>query len=285
MKKFLFIIAVVSMLFACKNETPEASLADLDRLATLENQVNQLQMDNQLKDSMLNEAIGFFNEIQRNLASIGLKESELKSKNSNPEIAGNEKEQILEQINYINFLRTENGKKIQLLQNQLKESKLKSNQLQEMLSQLTEQIRQKDEQIESLQQELALRDQEYSKLFDQYQAKSYQNEELITQLNTVYYVYGSSKELKENQVISESKGFIGMGKKAILKTGFNESYFTETSIDKSKSISISGKSIKLITDHPADAFQIVSENGREKLKITNPKLFWKVSKYLVVIID
>jgi chromosome segregation ATPase len=234
---------------------------------------------------MLNESIQFFNDIQRNLASIGLKQSEIQSATSNPEIDPNSKQKVLEQIEYINFLRTENNKKMQALQNQLKDSNLKTNQMQEMLSRLTEQLKEKDAQIESLQAELNQRDVEYANLFDKYQQQVYQNEELSTQLNTVYYVYGTLKELKENQVITENKGFIGMGKKAVLKNGFNEGYFTETSISKSKTLSIQGKTIKFITDHPEASYQIVSSNGQEKLKITNAELFWKVSKYLVVVVN
>lgn len=284
--KQIILISILSLgLFACKSEATKSSTQDLDRLATLENEVNQLRLDNQMKDSMLNESIQYFNDIQRNLASIGLKQVEIQSATSNPEIDPNVKQQVLEQIEYINFLRTENSKKIQQLQIQLKESSLKTNQLQEMLSRLTEQLKEKDAQIEALQAELTQRDIEYSNLFDKYQQQVYQNEELLDQLNTVYYVYGTMKELKDNQVISENKGFIGMGKKAVLKNGFNESYFTQTSISASKSLSIQGKSIKFITDHPQDSYQIITSNGVEKLKISNPSLFWKVSKYLVIIVQ
>lgn len=285
MKQIILLSFVGFLVYACKNEGPTSSSSDLDRLATLENEVNQLKLDNQLKDSMLNESIQFFNDIQRNLASIGLKQSEIQHATENPEIDPNSKQKVLEQIEYINFLRTENNKKMQALQSQLKDSNLKTNQMQEMLSRLTEQLKEKDAQIESLQAELIQRDIEYSNLFDKYQQQVYQNEELSTQLNTVYYVYGTLKELKENQVITESKGFVGMGKKAVLKNGFNESYFTETSISKSKSLSIQGKTIKFITDHPEDSYQITSSNGQEKLKITNAELFWKVSKYLVVVVN
>lgn len=285
MKQIILISLLSFGFYACKSDTTKTSTQDLERLATLENEVNQLRLDNQLKDSMLNESIQYFNDIQRNLASIGLKQAEIQNATANPEIDPNSKQKVLEQIEYINFLRTENSKKIQLLQIQLKESSLKTNQLQEMLTRLTEQLKEKDAQIESLQVELTQRDIEYSNLFDKYQQQVYQNEELLDQLNTVYYVYGTLKELKENQVVTENKGFIGMGKKAVLKNGFNESYFTETTISKSKSLSIQGKTIKFITDHPEDSYQIIVTNGQEKLKITNPSLFWKVSKYLVIVVQ
>lgn len=285
MKQIILISLLSFGFYACKSDTTKTSTQDLERLATLENEVNQLRLDNQLKDSMLNESIQYFNDIQRNLASIGLKQAEIQNATANPEIDPNSKQKVLEQIEYINFLRTENSKKIQLLQIQLKESSLKTNQLQEMLTRLTEQLKEKDAQIESLQAELTQRDIEYSNLFDKYQQQVYQNEELLDQLNTVYYVYGTLKELKENQVVTENKGFIGMGKKAVLKNGFNENYFTETTIGKSKSLSIQGKTIKFITDHPEDSYQIIVTNGQEKLKITNPSLFWKVSKYLVIVVQ
>lgn len=273
------------LLAGCKGETGDTNTADLEQIATLQSEVEQLKLDNQLKDSMLNESILYFNEIQRNLAAIQLKEDEIRVRAKHAEKDNNEKLYVLHQIQYINFLREENGKKLAALQTQLKNSSLKISQMQEMVTRLSEQLAEKEQHIQALQAELAVRDREYALLFDEYQEQWYQNEQLMEQIQTVYYAVGSLKELITNQVVVQSKGLLGMGRMAKLKDGFNESYFTKTSVQETARIAVAGKRLSLVTDHPSTAYRIVEEGGVQKLKITNPDAFWKVSKFLVVLVD
>jgi DNA repair exonuclease SbcCD ATPase subunit len=282
---FAFSILILTSCVEEKNNSVDTDLSDLENIADLKNQINQLKLDSELKDSILNESISFFNEIQRNLAAIGLKKDEIRVQSSNQEVNSFDKNLILEEINYINFLRTENSKKVHILQEKLQSSNLKTNQLQEMLGRLTEEIQRKDSEIEMLQKELEQKDQEYSKLFDAYLEQVTQKEEIQTIMNTVYYAYGTSKELKENHVITESKGFIGMGKKAVLKENFNENYFTAIQIKNKKEFVLEGKNPKIITDHPIHSFQLLPNGNKTILKILDVNQFWKVSKYLVVVVE
>lgn len=280
-------VLVVSILpfSSCKNDSGNVDTSDMEKVANLQSEIEQLKLDNQLKDSMLNESILFFNEIQRNLASIQLKEDEIRVHAKHAEKDNNEKLYVLQQIQYINFLREENGKKLASLQSQLKNSSLKISQMQEMVTRLSEQLSQKEQQIQALQAELAVKDREYALLFDEYQEQWYQNEQLMEEIQTVYYAVGSMKELISNQVITQSKGLIGMGRKAKLKDGFNESYFTKTNVIESSKVSASGKNITLITDHPSNSYRIYEQDGKKNLQITNPESFWKVSKFLVVLVE
>lgn len=285
MRTLLFIFSASFLLVACTTNNSENTSENLEQLARLENKVLQLELDNEMKDSMLNESISFFNEIQRNLATIQLKEDEIRDLTRNPEKPDDSKAKILQEIQYINYLRTENTRKINLLQNQLQNTNLKNKQFVEMISRLEIQLKDKEQEIEALQIELQKSDIEYAKMFDRYQEEVLKNENLRTELNTVYFALGSLKELTKNGVITQIKGFAGLGKKVVLKEDFNENYFSKSSIQESVNLPLSGKNIRLISDHPSFSYKIEKKGETEYLKITNSDAFWKVSNYLVLLID
>jgi hypothetical protein len=84
-----------------------------------------------------------------------------------------------------------------------------------MVNRLADQVQsQEDLIITSLQTELADMDREYSKLFDAYMEQSQLALETMKELNKVFYVYGTLDELKQNNVVVQEGGFIGIGKKA-----------------------------------------------------------------------
>jgi UDP-2,3-diacylglucosamine pyrophosphatase LpxH len=191
----------------------------------------------------------------------------------------------MEQIRHINFLREENAKKVIQLSKKLKESGLKIKELNNMIEDLLSNIRARDEQIGMLQDELTSLDKAYSKLFDAYQEKAELVEELTEEINTVYYSYGTEDELVKNQVIERKNGFIGLGKKIKLMDNFNDKYFAKIDLREEKEIFIEGKNPRFITDHPSSSFKLVPVGKNTKIIIMNPNDFWKVSNYLVVVVE
>lgn len=283
MRFFILTLLTLSMLVACtseptgKVETPQTT--DTDK------RIAQLERENALKDSLINESLEFFSEIQSNLESIELKKDEIRIISSNPEITPDDKKWILEQIRHINFLREENAKKVNQLNKQLKQNGIKIKELENMIQTLIQNIQTKDEQISVLQGELGSLDKAYSKLFDAYQEKAELVEDLTEELNTAYYSYGTETELVKNQVIERKNGFIGIGKKINLLDNFNEKYFAKIDLTEEKEIFIEGSDLKFITDHPSTSYSLVAIGKNTKIKISNPREFWKVSRYLVVIVD
>jgi len=53
---------------------------------------------------------------------------------------------------------------------------------------------------------------------------------------------------------------------------------------KNTEIAIVGNKIKLATDHPSSSYTIEGEGDSKKIVINDPTAFWKVSKYLVVVV-
>lgn len=280
--KHIIAIALVGFLFSCKDDAANTDLPPTGEksieMVQLENQVAQLKLENANKDSVINESLEFFNEIQDNLAKISLKNNEIQILSENPEITIDNREWILQEINNINHLREQNARKVKSLQGKLKNSNLKIASLEETVKKLVLQIKAKDEQIESLQNTLGDLDVAYSELFDEYQQQVELALDVMADLNTAYYAIGTFEELEANNVLVKEGGFIGMGKKTELADDMNDKYFTKIDIMKKKEITVIGENPKLVTDHPSSSY---NWNGN-KLVITNAKEFWKVSKYLVV---
>jgi DNA repair exonuclease SbcCD ATPase subunit len=281
MRNLFILVAIISLTVACK-EDPKVvqtdDTGDSKEVIELRNKVQQLELENTMKDSVLNEAISFFNEVQANLAKINIKEEEIRVRSSNPEISSEDQEWILQEIQNINFLREQNARKIRNLQGQIKNQTLRIKELENMVDRLVLQIQSRDEQIASLKRTLADVDMEYAELFDEYQEQVELALDVMKEMNTVHYSYGTLDELVNNGVLVREGGFIGIGRKTTIADDMNEDYFQHLDKTKTKQITIVGEDPEIITDHPVSTY----EWKGNKLVILDAEKFWRISNYLVV---
>ena len=284
MRSYILPLLLILALTACTSDSNSIPTSNSMSEIDLKKQINQLKRESALKDSLINQSLAFFNEIASNLESIEVKKDELNLLSANPEISSDDKKWIIEQIRHINFLRQENVKKVNQLTKKLKENGLKVDELRNMVDNLILNIRIRDQQIGILQHELGSIDKAYSKLFDAYQEKAELVIELTDEINTAYYSYGTEEELAKNQVIEIKNGFIGIGKKIKLLDEFNEKYFAKIDLTEEKEIFVEGSELKFVTDHPTKSYSTVRIGKNTKIKISNPSEFWKVSRYLVVVV-
>lgn len=288
MKRIFSISMVFMFLFSCQeggSETSESTAGESEEMARLKSEMREMEAQLEEKDSVLNETIMLFNEIEQNLAMINLKEDEIRFRSHDVELEEDGKQWILQEIQNINYLREANGKKVEELNKALKNKNLQIAEFQNMITHLMDKIQVQEEEIEMLRVELADLDREYVELLEAYQEQTEITAETLQELNKAFYAYGSSKELEENGVIVKEGGFIGIGKKTELRDNFNEDYFTPIDITKTKSVQVTGEKIKFITDHPSSSFDLVSNGNNHTIKINDAKSFWKVSKYLVIVVD
>jgi DNA repair exonuclease SbcCD ATPase subunit len=279
--KFTLIAALGLTIASCSSPAEKTVSKSTDA----DSRIAQLEKENAQKDSMINESLAFFSEIQSNLSSIELKKDEIRIKSTDTEFTTDDKAWILEQIKQINFLRQENAKKVKALSDQLKKSGLKINQLDAMVQGLLQSIQEKEEQISILESDLVSLDKAYARLFDAYQEKAVLVDELTEEINTVYYSYGTEEELVKNKVIDRKNGFIGIGKSIKLMDNFNQKYFAKIDLTEEKELFIEGSELKFITDHPSSSYSLSPSGKNTKIKISNPREFWKVSRYLVIVVD
>ncbi|WP_066757596.1 Cbp1 family collagen-binding glycoprotein adhesin [Crocinitomix algicola] len=288
MKYIITSLLFSSLLISCNassDDATDSNSGESEELARLRSENRELSNQLVEKDSVLNESIMLFNEIEENLAMINLKEDEIRYRSNDIELAEDGKQWILQEIQNINYLREANQKKVSELNKQLANKNLEIDQFKAMVSNLMNKIEVQEEEIEMLRTELAELDKEYVELLEAYQEQSQIAAETIQELNTVYYAYGSEEELINNGVIVKEGGFIGMGKKTSIKGDLNDDYFTKIDLTKVDKIDVVGKKVKFITDHPSSSYSIQTNGQNHSIKINDPKSFWKVSKYLVVVVD
>ena len=155
-----------------------------------------------------------------------------------------------------------------------------------MIENLTIQMQNKDAEISSLKGQLAEANKQLAVLFQEYNNRLEELGDKEDKLNTAYYCYGSSKELKEQGVITKEGGFIGIGKTEKLSDNFNKQYFTKIDIKLVNEIDLMSNKVKIITNHPTDSYKIEGEDGKaDKLVILNSEAFWSASKYLVMVVE
>lgn len=247
------------------------------------------------KDSTINSFMESLNEIEDNLREVKQKEGSIKaSATSGAELQGTSKDRINQDINDINEIMEENKQKLINLQSKLKKSNIKISQFEKTIERMTEQMAEKDKEIGTLKEQLAAQNIQItelntnvSSLRTESSGKTQVIEQQVVKMNTAFYAVGTYKELRDNKVVNKEGGFLGLGKKKILKSDFNQDYFTQVDVSKVTSIPINTKSAKVITTHPTSSYKIEMD-GKKKAKsltITNPESFWKSSKYLVITVE
>lgn len=151
---------------------------------------------------------------------------------------------------------------------QLAEKKAEVEQLRESL------VRMGDE-VKSLTEEVAVRSAEVENL-------SSEKVELQNQLNTVYYIVGAEKELRDAQIINK-QGFIGR----TLTVGRNSNFDSFTMTDSLPAVGGPCRTEEGDARHFASRgarYELVTDANKvvEKLIITDPVRFWESSKILII---
>jgi len=260
-------------------------------LSFMENQKNSLTETITARDSVINQWMITFDEIEKNLALIKEKEKIITINSSDVEFSKDRKDQILEDIKYINSLLDQNKKKIASLNAQLKKSGGTIKALQTKISELEFSMKQSENQISDLKTILADKNFEIEQLnaqmTDMQVTIEKKDEEIVNktaELNKAFFTTGTFKELKAKGVVTKEGGFIGLGKKKSLIDNFPDSAFTLINITEAKIIPVNSKGARLITEHPTGSYELIRGNNDiiESIEITDPVKFWKISKYAVV---
>lgn len=242
------------------------------------------------KDSLINAVFADINAISENLALIKSREN-LITVSEEEEGGRRPVEEIKNDIAAIDRLLRENREKIASLQHSaslLRKANLRIEGLEKMISDMEKQLSGKRAEIESLREELTRKGVEVQALTatvaerdSQVEELSSEKIELQNQLNTVYYIVGSEKELRDAQII-DKQGFIGR----TLTVGSNSNLdsFTQADSRLLTEVPVGKKKATVVTSHPEDTYQLVTDADKrvEKLLITDPVRFWESSKILIV---
>lgn len=236
------------------------------------------------KEVALQEFVNSFNAIQENLNAIKEKEKIVTAHSKEGDVKSKEIT-IQEDIQAIYDLMAKNKSRIGSLSKKLKESKSKITGLEQMIETLQAQIDAKDGEISTLKAQLESKNIELSNIVMNLETVEAESSAKTEKINTAYYAFGTSKELKEKNVITKEGGFIGMGKSTKLKEDFNKDYFTKIDASQVTTIKIGAKKAKIVTSHPSSSYKLIGEKTIERIDILNAEDFWSNSKYLVIITE
>ena len=279
MKKYFLFGAIALMVSSCKNQsTVNETSQERDSLQAVINQ----------REQSLNDFVNSFSEVEKNLNDVAAKQNIIsKSADKTGEMQQNSKDRINSEIAAINDLMEQNRKKLAELTKKLKASGNKNEQLLTMIHSLNEQLMQKDQELAELNEKLYSLNAQVMLLQTAVDTLNTTVTDQARAMNTAYYVIGSSKDLQAAKIIDRSGGLLGIGKTAKLSSNFDNSKFTKIDSRQVESIAIDGKSIKIVTTHPAGSYSLDKDKKEviKSLVITDAKKFWSASKYLVIIKD
>jgi chromosome segregation ATPase len=283
MKKIIFICTIVftAMTSSCVKNSSEYK--------ALQAQKDSLALVSAQNTADLDQILGILNDVEDNFNSIKAKENYLSvQSNSSGELTPSTRERIQSDMKFITETLDKNRQQISDLEKRLKTSNLNSSKLSTKLKSLQAELEEKTATLATLGEELAKKDRQIAELnthvtilSNDVQALKIQRDaqkETInqqqTELNTVYYCFGTSKELKEQKILVGNQ----------LGTDFNKDYFIRVKdLNQLETIPLYAKKGKLISKHPDGSYEFGKDNnGQAELRILKPNTFWSLTKYLVV---
>jgi len=185
-------------------------------------------------------------------------------------------------------------KKIATLEKQLATSKSQLKGVQEIVNKLKASISEKEQIMDELQQRLGILNEtletERRTSAEEIQKREMtitEKEQQITQqsieANTIYYVYGTRKELMSKGIMDRKGGLLGIGKVSTVRQNIPIEQFTSMNLLETQQISFPAtkKGYSILTNHPATSYKVEKEGDQNILTILDATSFRK-QKFVVI---
>ena len=270
MKKVLTVLSVALVALVLSSCVESSK-----KYQTLLAEKEALAVENQNLETEFNATIGIINEVENNLQAIRDAEGMLTVKQE-----GTERDQLVSELLQIKMKMAENHARLDSLSEVLAKSNKNNANLRAQIKKLQAQLTEKEEMIANLQEQIVAKDGQIANLNTQVANLNNNLNNQTNEMNSVYYVDGSMKDLKAKGVI--------LSKTKVLKGDVPTQEFTKADMRELTSIVFNSKKAVVLSTHPAESYNLVKGVDAEgkkimTLEITNPEMFWKVTKYLVVL--
>ena len=280
MKKIFCLVLCATMLVSCEFYTKR------EKELTAQNATLTAELTE--KNMALEQAIQSIANIQEGFRVINEAEGRVSVQAQGGEGISDE-ERVKEDILFIQKKMEANRKQIEQLEKMLKASGVEASSLRKVISNLQKELDEKVARIAVLQAELAEKDIRIAELdkavatltgdVNALQKVSDEQQEVIeqqvTKLNTAWYVYGTAKELKEQNILKSGD--------VMSSTDFNKNYFTEIDVRVDRVFPLYAKNAKLLTVHPEGSYKFVKDVDKQlTLNVLDFEAFWSVSRYMVI---
>jgi len=278
MKRILFYCLSAIVLTSCVENS-----AEYKKLQS-ENEILKAEKTRTAYD--MEDMISALNDIYADIQSLRETENYLTIEQSG-EVSVDKQKQIKNNIRLIGEKLQSDRKQLAALEEKLKNSSIQSAALQKTIDRLNAEINQKAQMIAALQEDLARKDIHIRELDEQIenlvltstaQVRTISDQD--KELHLAYYCFGTKKELKEQEILTSGGLF---AKTKALQGDFNRNYFLSVDTRDKTEIQLFMRKAKIHTNHPGSSYILAKDpKGNLVLVITEPELFWSLSKYLVI---
>lgn len=281
------VCACVALLASCGQQSAEYK--------KLKAENDSLRIENTKSTEELNEMLSTLNDIEADIQSIRDAENYITiQQQSGGELSQTRREKIKQNMQLISETLKKNRAQISELEEKLKKSGIQSDALRKTVQRLSSELDEKTKMIVALQEDLAKKDVRIQELDEMVSSLNEDVENLSTTaaaqsekineqdkaLHTAYYCFGTTKELKDQKILSGGGLF---SKSKVLQDGFNKDYFISIDIREVKEIPLFAKKAKLRSNHPEGSYEFIEdEDGNLALIIKDENTFWSLGKYLVI---
>lgn len=273
----------VTLFSACQHHTNEEYTA-------LENKNQELQTSLTQRDSVINDMIQTFDQIDSNLQVIKKQRQIVSLESNQVEMSKDKKSKIIADVQMMNKLLVESKNQIKSLNARIRESGIKISGLEKKLAELQQNINARGVEMDSLRDQLAQKDIQINQInqhVGDLEAQVTEQSGTIKQkqdvINTGYIASGTYQELRDKGIITKQGGFLGIGTSKTINSNIIAKNFKKIDITQTTTIPVNSSKAVLITEHPAGSYKFVEKDNKiAYLEIDNPSEFWKVSKYAVL---
>lgn len=248
----------------------------------IQHQIDSLKAINAKSNREFNNLLQLINDIQSGIDEIKTAEG-LVSVKSDGELSGTSGKDITDDIALLSTKLKENKDKLARLQAKLNSENTLSAELKITIENLNKIIEENTSKIIALQQELKDRDvmiegldKAVASLTEANTSQSAVIDSQDIELNRVYYLFGTRKELRE-------QGIVNRWGNEFMEGDYSLDYFTTTDKRDLSRIALGSKGADLLSKHPKGSYIIDKDkNGVLTFTINDKSQFWSLTKYLVI---
>jgi chromosome segregation ATPase len=285
MEKILVACACIIMFTSCTEFSSENK--------RLQEENDSLKLHIRKSEVEMNEMLSILNTIEDDIKTIRDTEKFIDLQ-IDAELSGSKREHIKNEMAVIAETLKKNRQQLSELREKLNVNNGRLSALQKTIERLTNEIDEKAQLVVKIQSELERKNKQVTQLTEQVEdlhtdvetlkeVNENQSLRIDSQekaLNTVYYCFGTKKELKEQNIL------IGGGlfsKSKTLQGEFNKDYFIAIDKRQVTAIPLFASKAKIKTNHPERSYTFFKDSeGNLTLEIKDPEIFWSLSNYLVV---
>lgn len=244
----------------------------------------------------LDEFMSAMNLIEQNIEKIKSAENIVTLQSAGEELDDDTRSKINQDLMYLNEMLKANREELAKLKKNLKNSVIRTAELERSLARLSKALEEESLKVKNLYEQLAQKDSLIAQLgstveelgndIEELKTENEKKQEVIKEqdetIHTAWYVFGTRKELREQNIITSDGLF---RPQRVLESDFNKNYFVKIDARKIKSIPLYSTRAKILTNHPRSSYTLEKENNNFVLIIVDYQEFWSISKYLVVEVD